>query len=72
MFKSISMTGSGLVLVLLHLVLMGIESIWGVKVNVLPGELEGVASKISDVIGYALLVIGQVRRPDLVAGFIRR
>ncbi len=70
MFANFSMAGTGLYILLLNLFFQGL-GLLGVHINVLPAQVEEWANAISALVGMVLLVIGQVRRPDLVAGIIR-
>jgi len=67
MFKDYSMAGTGgAVLVLLEVVL----PIFGVDLP--DGTLAATGAAIMTIVGTVLLVIGQLRRPDMKFGLIRK
>lgn len=67
MFKDYSMAGTGgAVLVLLEVVL----PIFGVDLP--DGTLVATGAAIMTIVGTVLLVIGQLRRPDMKFGLIRK
>lgn len=70
-FKNVSMTGTGLYILLLNL-LFQVLGMFGIQLDILPGQVEGWAEAISALVALVLMVIGQVRRKDLVGGLVRR
>lgn len=60
------MTGSGLIIFILALAL----PLFGVDVD--QGSITQFVNATAQVIGFIMMVIGQVRRPDLKFGVIRR
>lgn len=72
MFSTFSMAGSGLVLLLLNLSLNVIGHYSGHPIVVPQEQLQGVIDAGSQILALVLLVWGQVRRPDLVAGLVRK
>lgn len=65
------MTGSGVYLLAINLLLQ-VLSLFGFSVDVLPGDTEKWADALSIVVGMVLALVGQLRRPDLVGGIVRR
>lgn len=66
MFTSISMAGTGTAVVIIQAIL----SILGIEAP--EGSVAGAVDAVVTVVGFVLLVWGQLRRKDLVAGFIRK
>jgi hypothetical protein len=71
MFQNISMTGTGLVVLLINLAFQALSH-YGVHVNVLPDQVSAFVDAASQVVSFVLMIWGQLRRPDLVGGIIRR
>lgn len=65
-FKNVSMAGTGLIISALAFLL----PIFGVTVD--QGTITQFVDNVAQAIGFILLVWGQLRRPDLHFGFIRR
>lgn len=66
MFNAVSMTGVGAVITVLETIakMIGIE---------LPeGSVASAVNGVVAVVGLVLLIVGQYRRKDLVAGIVRR
>lgn len=66
MFDTISMTGSGFIVYVLGLALAH----WGISMG--SEQITGAVTATLQVIGFIGLVIGQLRRKDLIAGMFRR
>lgn len=64
--KSISVTGIGAIVVIIESVLR----LFGVEVP--EGSTLKVANGLLEIVGYVLLVYGQLRRKDLFYGIIRK
>lgn len=71
MFENISMTGTGLVLLVLNVILYGLDKFIGIHINVLPDQLTQFVDNATQVVSFVLMIWGQVRRPDLVGGILR-
>ena len=65
-FGKISMAGSGLIISILAVAL----PFFGVSVD--QGSITQFVANTAQVIGFIMLVVGQVRRPDLRFGIVRR
>lgn len=66
MFTNLSMAGTGLIISILAFVL----PIFGVNVD--QGTVTQFVDNIVKVIGFIMIVWGQMRRPDLKFGLVRR
>lgn len=66
-FNVVSMTGSGASIVVLLDVLLPFFG-----VNLPEGTTAAAVAGAIEFVGWVLLVVGQIRRPDLVLGMIRR
>lgn len=71
MFQTFSMTGTGVYILAINLVLQ-LLAYFGVGIDVLPGQIEEIASGVAALVGVVLAVIGQNRRKDLVGGLVRK
>lgn len=66
MFKTVSMTGSGMLVIALATILS-----W-IGVNADSSQIAGWVDSILSVAGLLMLVIGQLKRKDLKFGFWRK
>lgn len=66
------MTGSGVALMLLNLLFAGLDQFFGIQVDVAPGQLESWIAAGSEVVAVILMVVGQLRRKDLIGGIVRK
>lgn len=66
------MTGAGLYLLLLNLALNVLGRVVGHNIVVPQEQLQQFVDAGSQVVALILMVWGQVRRPDLVGGIVRK
>lgn len=67
MFNSVSLTGSGVIVFALLAVLN-----WLGVTDVQESDAAAVIDAFGKIISFGMIVIGQIRRPDLVAGIVRK
>jgi hypothetical protein len=71
MFSNVSMTGTGLIILVLNLALQVLGH-FDVHINVLPDQLSAFVDSCAQIVSFALMIWGQLRRPDLKMGLVRR
>lgn len=69
MFSNISMAGTGLAGVIVYVIIL-VGKILGI--DIAEAELTTHVQNVIGAVGFVLVLIGQVRRPDLIRGLLRR